>query len=89
MPLILDERTNKQDYREETREYLLNVAGKTADEIDRYYIPRTAAEKRKAVQAQGETAAQMREKVAGLEADVDRLKWKVFGTNATEDERAL
>ena len=73
-----------QDYREDAREYLRVQAGKTEDEIDRYYIPPTDAERRKAALAKKTEAEQLQEAVALLQTQVDQLQWKVFGTNETE-----
>jgi len=73
-----------QDYREDAREYLRVQAGKTEDEIDRYYIPPTVAERRKAALAKKTQAEQLQGAVALLQTQVDQLQWKVFGTNETE-----
>ena len=74
-----------KDYRQDARDYLLNVAGKTEDEIDRHYIPKTMAEKRQSAVQQVEKAVQLEEQVAILQRQVDQLQWKVFGTNLTTD----
>lgn len=74
-----------QDYRQDAREYLLNVSGKTEDEIDRHYIPKTAAEKRQSAVQQEKKKVQLGETVAILQQQVDQLQWKVFGTNLTAE----
>lgn len=78
----------QQDYREDAREYLLKVSGKSEDEIDRYFIPKTAAEKQQSAIKQKVSSEQLHETVATLEKEVDRLKWKVFGSNTTDDKKA-
>ena len=70
-----------QDYRQDAREYLKVRAGKTDDEIDRYYVPRTFAERRQAADA---TKSDLHQTIALLQRQVDQLQWKVFGTNETE-----
>jgi hypothetical protein len=62
------------------------VSGKSEEEVDRYYIPKTAAEKRQSAVKQKDTAKQLQETVDVLQKEVDRLKWKVFGTNVTDEE---
>ena len=58
-------------------------AGKTDDEIDRYYIPPTASERREKSLEKMSEAEQLTETVALLQKQVDQLQWKVFGTNQT------
>ena len=73
-----------QDYREDAREYLKIRAGKTDEEIDRYYVPRTFSERRQAALEKKGEAERLQRTVAQLQKQVDQLQWKVFGTNETE-----
>lgn len=56
----------------------------TEDEIDRRFVPRTAAERRQAARARQTEAGRLQEAVVRLQRQVDQLQWKVFGTNQTE-----
>ena len=73
-----------QDYRDDAREYLKGRAGKTDDEIDRYYVPRTFSERSAKALAKRSEAEQLQQTVAQLQQKVDQLQWKIFGTNETD-----